>query len=76
MVFSTYNPCGWVPGEMLRTVERGKKKGFMMIRFGGSYKGRRRKRPVAVDPDFVKFKGESTPPFGGETILRKLNLWR
>ena len=55
-----------IPAIWIRTVERGKKKGWYVLEFptgpyskslgleGGVFEGRRRKRPVAVPPDQIK----------------------
>ena len=47
---------GWVPGNWIGTVERGRKKGWYKIEFigVGLFEGRRRKKPYPVRPDQVR----------------------
>ena len=74
-VWSLRCPSGWVLGVWVGTVERGKRKGSYKIKFpggvyngqtdscgdeGGTFDGRRRKRPVVVHPDRV-----SVEPWNG-----------
>lgn len=75
-VFSGSNPCGWVRCRIIRTVERGRRKGWYVVGFWpeSGYEGRIGRRPLPVNPDLVRLEGESLPPMGGDTALAALGI--
>ena len=73
-VFSGSNPCGWVRCRIIRTVERGRRKGWYVVGFwpGPGYEGRVGRRPLPVNQALVRMDGESHPPMGCASALAAL----
>jgi len=55
-VFSERNPCGWVPVVIVRAVERGKRRGWLIVKpvVRTSTIDGKRKREHTVHPDRVE----------------------